>query len=103
MLYQDVDVSAFPSIHPAARVHVLVIPNRHISSLNDVEADDAALLGRLVVTAKELSQKLGIAESGYRLVFNTGADASQTVFHVHLHLLGGERLFVRPREESRAL
>lgn len=103
MLYQDGEVSAFHSIHPAAKVHALVIPNKHLNSMNEVEEDDVELLGKLVLTAKKLAAELGIAQSGYRLVFNNGADAGQTVFHIHLHLLGGERLFFRPLEDRRAL
>ena len=103
MLYQNHELSAVYSLYPAARVHALVIPNRHISSINEVNEEDAALLGSLVVTARNLAHQLGIAQSGYRLVFNTGQDARQTIFHIHLHLLGGERLFVRPHEENHVL
>lgn len=87
---QDAHVVAFHDINPQAPTHVVVIPREHISSLN--EATDAATIGRLSLTAAEIARRLGIAERGYRTVVNTNADAGQTVFHVHLHLLGGRKL-----------
>jgi len=84
------DCVAFRDVNPQAPVHILVVPRKHIASLN--ETDDAALVGRLAVVAAGLARKEGIAERGYRTVINTNADAGQTVFHVHLHLLGGRRL-----------
>ena len=81
------DCVAFRDINPQAPTHVLVIPREHVPSLND--AADAALVGRLALVAAEIARKEGIAESGYRTVINTNADAGQTVFHIHLHLLGG--------------
>ena len=84
------DCVAFRDINPQAPVHVLVIPRRHVASLND--ANDAHLVGRLAIVAAEIARKEGIADSGYRAVLNTNADAGQTVFHIHLHLLGGRRL-----------
>lgn len=84
------DCVAFRDINPQAPVHVLVIPRQHVGSLND--ATDAHLVGRLAIVAAEIARKEGIADSGYRAVLNTNADAGQTVFHIHLHLLGGRRL-----------
>jgi histidine triad (HIT) family protein len=84
------DCVAFRDIDPRAPVHVLVIPREHVASL-DV-AEDAAMLGRLSLLAAEIARREGIAEAGYRTVMNTNADAGQTVFHVHLHLLGGRKL-----------
>jgi histidine triad (HIT) family protein len=84
------DCVAFRDINPQAPVHVLIIPRRHVSSLNDTTDPD--LIGRMAIVAAEIARKEGIAESGYRAVINTNADAGQTVFHVHLHLLGGRRL-----------
>ena len=81
---------AFRDINPQAPVHILVIPREHVPSLN--QTSDPALVGRLALFAAELAAKEGIAEGGYRTVINTNADAGQTVFHVHLHLLGGRRL-----------
>lgn len=84
------DCVAFRDINPQAPVHILVVPRRHVASLND--ADDAALVGKLSLVAAELARQEGISERGYRTVINTNADAGQTVFHVHLHLLGGRKL-----------
>ena len=81
---------AFRDINPQAPTHVLVVPREHVASLN--EAKDAALVGRVALFAAEVARKEGIAEGGYRAVFNTNADAGQTVFHLHLHLLGGRHL-----------
>ena len=75
-----------------APVHFLVIPKEHVSSAREVEARHEPALGRMVATAARLAEERGIGESGYRLVMNTGPDANQTVFHVHLHCLGGKRL-----------
>lgn len=84
---ESADCVAFRDINPQAPTHVLVIPREHVASLN--EATDAAAIGRLALFAAQIAKKEGIAERGYRMVFNTNADAGQTVFHVHLHLLGG--------------
>ena len=81
---------AFRDINPQAPVHVLVIPREHVASLN--EATDPAMLGRLGLAAAEIAKSEGIAEGGYRTVVNTNRDAGQTVFHVHLHLLGGRAM-----------
>lgn len=97
IVYQDEQVTAFRDLHPAAPVHLLIIPNRHITALNDSAEDDQALLGHLLLVARRLAEQEGILSSGYRVMINTGPDAGQTVFHLHLHLLGGQRLpgFVR--------
>lgn len=84
------DCVAFRDINPQAPVHVVVIPRKHVASLND--ATDARLVGRLATVAAEIARQEGIADSGYRTVINTNADAGQTVFHMHLHLLGGRRM-----------
>jgi histidine triad (HIT) family protein len=84
------DCIAFRDINPQAPVHVLVIPREHVPSLN--ETKDPALVGRLALVAAEIAKREGIADSGYRTVINTNADAGQTVFHIHLHLLGGRRM-----------
>jgi histidine triad (HIT) family protein len=84
------DCVAFRDINPQAPVHVLVVPREHVESLN--AAVDARLVGRLALVAAEIARKEGIADSGYRTVINTNADAGQTVFHIHLHLLGGRPL-----------
>lgn len=81
---------AFEDINPQAPVHVLVVPKQHVASLD--EAGDPALVGRLALVAAEIARERGIAEGGYRTVINTNADAGQTVFHMHLHLIGGRKL-----------
>lgn len=92
MLYQDEEVSAFRDIHPVASTHILIVPNRHIASVNQVEAGDEAVLGKLFRVARELAEREGIAQSGYRLIVNTGPHAGQAVFHLHMHLIGGQRM-----------
>jgi len=79
-------------IHPQAPVHLLVLPNRHVATVNDLQPGDEPLVGHLFTTAARLAAEKGIAASGYRLVMNTLGDAGQTVFHLHLHLLGGRQL-----------
>lgn len=88
MVYEDEHIVAFDDINPQAPTHILVVPRKHIAGLNDLTAEDAALVGRLHLVAAELAQDRGI-EQGYRTVFNTGRGAGQSVFHLHLHLLGG--------------
>ena len=90
IVHETDDTVAFADINPQAPTHVLVIPKSHVASLN--EATDAAQIGRLALVAAEIARDAGLAERGYRTVINTNADAGQTVFHVHLHLLGGRRL-----------
>ena len=91
-VFQDDDVFAFHDIQPQAPTHVLVIPKRHVTSLLELGPGDDALMGRLVRTAREIAGRLGLDEKGFRLVFNCGEDAGYSVFHVHLHLLGGRRM-----------
>lgn len=86
------DVLAFRDINPQAPTHVLVIPKRHITTLNDAHPGDAELLGKLFLAARAVAQQDGIAESGYRSVMNCNRDAGQSVFHIHLHVLGGRAL-----------
>ncbi|MEK7262387.1 MAG: histidine triad nucleotide-binding protein [Pseudomonadota bacterium] len=88
-VHEDDDVLAFKDINPQAPVHVLVVPKRHIATLNDLKPADAALVGKLVLVAGKIARALGVADSGYRTVMNCNADAGQSVWHVHLHLLGG--------------
>jgi histidine triad (HIT) family protein len=92
IVYQDETVLAFHDIRPEAPVHVLLIPKKHITSLLDLQLEDDALIGGLVRRARDLAHELGLAERGFRLVFNAGADAGYSVFHIHLHLLGGRGL-----------
>ena len=90
VIHEDEHTVAFRDIDPKAPTHVLVIPKEHVPSLN--EATDAAQIGRLMLVAAQIAKAEGIADEGYRTVVNSGANAGQTVFHVHLHLLGGRRL-----------
>jgi histidine triad (HIT) family protein len=85
-------VVAFRDLHPQAPTHVLVIPRRHIASLNELGADDLTLAGELLAVAAKVAAIDGIAESGYRVLTNTGPDSGQSVFHLHLHVLGGRSL-----------
>ena len=87
---QDEHTVAFRDIDPKAPTHIIVIPKRHVASLN--EATDAPLLGRLLLAAREIAEGEGLAQSGYRTVINTGADAGQSVHHVHLHVIGGRAM-----------
>lgn len=91
-VYEDEHVYAFRDISPVAPLHVLIIPKKHISMINDLEDDDAITMGRLFVAAKKITKELGVDEGGYRTVMNCGEDAGQTVFHVHMHLLAGREL-----------
>ena len=91
VLYRDEQVIAFRDIHPVASTHVLIVPRRHIDSVNDLEAGDAGLVGHMVLVAKQLAVQEGVAEHGYRLVINTGPEGGQSVFHLHLHLIAGRR------------
>jgi histidine triad (HIT) family protein len=90
IVFEDETLVAFRDIDAKAPTHVLIIPRAHVASLN--ESKDASLLGALQVAAATIARSEGIADSGYRTVMNCGADAGQTVFHVHLHLLGGRKL-----------
>jgi histidine triad (HIT) family protein len=91
-LYEDDEVMAFRDISPQAPTHVLVIPKRHIATLNDLHSDDAAVIGKMAFVASQLAKQEGFAEQGYRTVMNCNADGGQAVFHIHLHLLGGRPL-----------
>lgn len=90
--YQDDEIVAFHDVSPQAPIHLLVVPRRHVATLLDTNADDAGLLGRMQATAIELSRKLGLERQGFRLVTNCLEAAGQSVFHIHLHLLGGRRM-----------
>lgn len=92
LLYQDEEVVAFADIDPKAPSHVLVIPRQHIASVQAVGADQAVLLGRMVLAAQAVARQLGVDATGYRLVMNHGRDGGQSVDHLHMHLLGGRRM-----------
>ena len=90
--YQDDHVMAFHDISPQAPTHTLIIPKRHITSIVDLTPEDDAVVGMLVRKARDLAVDAGIAENGFRLVFNAGEDAGYSVYHIHLHLVGGRKL-----------
>lgn len=92
VVHEDDHCIAFEDINPQAPTHVLVIPRRHVSTLNDLAEGDRELVGHLVAVARDVATQRGHAEHGYRTVFNCNAAAGQTVFHIHLHLLGGRTL-----------
>lgn len=91
-VYEDDLVFAFKDIQPAAPVHILIVPKKHITNLNDMTEEDVNLLGRIHLVASQIAQEQGIAESGYRVISNHNKDAGQVVFHLHFHLVGGRVL-----------
>lgn len=92
VLYRDEELIAFRDIHPRARVHILIVPRKPIPTADDIADEDAPLIGRLFVVARDLARREGIAEGGYRLLINCREHGGQEVFHLHLHLIGGEPL-----------
>jgi len=92
IVFENDDILAFRDVNPQAPVHILIIPKRRIPTINDLEDGDAELAGRLVLTARQIAASEGLAEDGYRLVFNCNSDGGQSVYHIHLHLLGGRRM-----------
>jgi len=91
-VYEDDGIVAFRDLNPQAPTHILIIPRRHIATTNDFTEADDALVGRMVRVAKIIAEQEGLAENGYRTVFNCNADGGQAVFHIHLHLLGGRAM-----------
>ncbi len=92
IVYQDERVVAFKDVNPKAPTHILIVPRKHIGSLVGLEAGDESIIGSIFSTAVKLAQQAGIAKSGFRVVVNCGADAGQSVIHLHYHLLGGRQL-----------
>jgi histidine triad (HIT) family protein len=92
IVYRDEQVTAFHDIHPVAPVHILVVPNEHIRSVNEITSQDEPLVGHMLYVAGKIAKEKKIQESGYRLILNTGPDAGQAVFHLHLHLIGGQHV-----------
>ena len=95
-LYKDNDVTAFKDLNPQAPTHILLIPNKHITSVSSAATEDQMLLGKLILAAAKVAKQEGLADNGYRLVINTGAHGGQTVFHLHVHLLGGRNMVWPP-------
>lgn len=92
IIYEDDFVFAINDINPLARIHILVIPKKRIDTLNQMNEEDTTLLGHMVLVAKNLAKEQKIDNTGYRILMNTNSDAGQTVYHIHLHLIGGEEL-----------
>lgn len=91
-VYRDETAYAFRDIQPAAPTHILIVPLEHIASVNEAAAPNEQILGHLFTAARQIAAQEGLAENGYRLIVNTNAHAGQTVFHIHMHLLGGRQL-----------
>jgi histidine triad (HIT) family protein len=92
IVYRDDQVTAFRDIHPVAPTHILLVPNKHIESVGTLEVEDEQLLGHIFTVARKLAEEERISQGGYRLITNTGLNGGQTVFHLHVHLIGGQRM-----------
>ena len=92
IVYRDEDSTAFRDLHPVAPTHILIVPNRHIDSINALEEADKKLTGHLIHVAGQIAKSEGIDTTGYRIIINTGPDGGQAVFHLHVHLIGGQRM-----------
>ncbi len=92
IVYRDEQATAFRDMHPVAPTHILIVPNQHIESVGTLEVEDEPLMGYLFTVARKLAEEEGISKGGYRLITNTGANGGQTVFHLHVHLIGGQRM-----------
>lgn len=101
IVYKDELVTAFRDINPVAPVHILIVPNKEIATVNDLTEEDERIAGRLFLAARKIAEQEGIAESGYRLIVNCNRDGGQEVYHLHMHLVGGRRIgpmVMRPKE-----
>lgn len=92
ILYRDEQVTAFHDASPVAPTHILIVPNKHIESVGTLEAEDEQLMGHIFTVARKLASEAGITNGGFRMITNTGTDAGQTIFHLHVHLIGGRRM-----------
>jgi len=104
IVYQDELVTAFRDIDPVAPVHILIVPNKEIATVNDLTDEDERVAGRLFLAARKIAEQEGIAESGYRLIVNCNRDGGQEVYHLHMHLVGGRRMgpmVAKPSEQQR--
>ena len=91
-VYENDDILAFKDVNPHAPTHILTVPRKHIATINDLEDEDAQIMGKMMLAAQDIASFEGIAEAGYRLVINCNADAGQTVYHIHMHLMGGRNM-----------
>jgi histidine triad (HIT) family protein len=96
VVFEDDDVFAFRDVNPQAPLHVLVIPKTHIATTNDLNAENAGLVGKMVLAARQIAMDEGVADPGYRMVMNCNSDAGQSVYHIHLHVLGGRPMHWPP-------
>ena len=92
IVFSDDQVTAFRDVHPVAPTHILIVPNRHIDSVGTLAPEDEPLMGHIFTVARKLAEEAGIAKGGYRMITNTGQNGGQTVFHLHVHLIGGQRM-----------
>ena len=92
LLYEDDQVIAIEDINPVAPTHILIIPKKKIATINEIGPEERPLIGHMIFIARNIAKEAGIDESGYRLVFNTNEDGAQSVYHIHLHLLGGRKM-----------
>jgi histidine triad (HIT) family protein len=92
IVFRDEQVTAFRDIHPVAPTHILIVPNKHIESVGTLETEDEQLMGHIFSVARKLADDEGISKGGFRLITNSGANGGQTVFHLHVHLIGGQRM-----------
>ena len=92
VVYKDEAVTAFQDIHPVAPTHILIVPNKHIASVNEIRPEDEPVMAQLFTVARKLAEQEGIHEDGYRLIVNTGEHGRQVVSHLHMHLMGGQRM-----------
>ncbi|MFA6028098.1 MAG: histidine triad nucleotide-binding protein [Patescibacteria group bacterium] len=92
IIFENDNLIIFKDIHPKAPVHLLIVPKKHIASVNDIVAEDKNIIGEIFLQAKEIAKKLKLDESGYRLIVNTGKNGGQVIFHIHCHLVGGKLL-----------
>jgi len=92
IVYRDEQVTAFRDIHPVAPTHILIIPNKHIDSVNQLQVEDEPLIGHMFMVGRQVAMQENMHQGGYRIIVNTGPHGGQTVFHMHLHLIGGQRM-----------
>src|SRR5215217_4502200 len=92
VVYQDEQVTAFRDLHPVAPTHILIVPNKHIDSVGTLEPEDEQIIGHIFTVARKLAEDEGIVKGGFRMITNTGPHGGQTVFHLHVHLIGGQRM-----------